>query len=88
LLQGTTKYAAGLAFDHEDPIVLGAVITYFKKALLHVNLSIDLMRVLKVEGLMNEREYLPLNTRIFELRNNLGIMIQEMREHLNKFTNK
>ncbi|NCP84672.1 MAG: hypothetical protein GW823_07210 [Bacteroidetes bacterium] len=88
LLQGTTKYAAGLAFDHEEPTVIGAVITYFKKALSHINLAIDLLRVLKVEGLLNDREYLPLNTRIFELRNNLGIMIQEMREHLNKFTNK
>lgn len=81
-LQTTSKFAAALAFDHYDATYLGAIITYCKRALTHANTALELLRLLKHEQILHEREYNPLQVRFFEFRNNLGLLIQEMREHL------
>lgn len=85
LLLATTKYAGGLAFDIEDLSTMGAIITYFKHSLTHLNNAMDKLGQLKNEELITQSEYDVLFTRFFELRNNMGIMIQEMREFLEKY---
>ena len=81
-LQITTRFAAALAFDHQDINFLGAIITYCKKALGHANTALELIKQIKHEKVIHEREYNPLQIRLFELRNDIGLLIQEMREFL------
>lgn len=82
ILQTTSKFAAALAFDHYDATYLGAIIAYCKRALNHANAALELLRLLKHEQILHEREYNPLQVRFFEFRNNLGLLIQDMREYL------
>ncbi|TNE72325.1 hypothetical protein EP331_07485 [bacterium] len=82
LLHITTKMAAALSFNHEEVQYLGAIITYCKRALKHANKSLEMIKVLKNEAIVTDKEYPVLYTRLFELRNELGLLIQEMREFL------
>lgn len=83
LLQVTTKFAAALSFNLDDAHYLGAVITYFKRALNHANKALSQIRLLRHNDLLANYEFNELTTRLFELRNELALIIQKVREQLN-----
>lgn len=78
-LQVASKIAAGysLGFDRE---VLGANIAYNKKALQTANLCLQLWRNIYDKKLINRNHFLEVNARLFELRNEIGVYVQELRE--------
>ena len=77
-----TKVAGGFAFGY-DLDVLGGNIAYCKRALKSANRLLELLPGLKRRKFMRFADYRMLHERMFELRNELGIHIQEMREVLN-----
>lgn len=85
VLQTTSRIAGALAFNHAEVTYIGAIITYCKRAIKHANKALELIRVLKNDEIITEREYPAIYTRLFELRNELGLLIQDMRDFLNKF---
>ncbi len=82
-LQVASKIAAGysLGFDKE---VMGANIAYNKKALQAANLSLQYWRGIYEHKLVDRKLYLEVHARLFELRNDIGVYVQELRE---KFEN-
>ncbi len=77
VLHISTKLAAAysMGFDLE---VLGANIAYCKKALERANLTLLHLQSLR-ETPLNQEDYFELHRRLFELRNNIAIHIQETR---------
>ena len=73
------KIAAGYAFGFEKD-VLGANIAYSKKALRAANLALQQWRGVYDQKLVNRSMFLEINARLFELRNDIGIYVQELRE--------
>jgi len=73
------KIAAGYSFGFEQDM-LGGNIVYNKKALVNANNAISLLQKQKTAKYMTQREYYYLHERIFELRNEVGIYVQELRE--------
>lgn len=78
----STKIAAGYSFGF-DREVLGANIVYTKKALYHANHSLEMLYEWQHRHrLMSHERYLETHRKLHELRNNIGIYVQELR---NKF---
>ncbi|MCC5926413.1 MAG: hypothetical protein JJU41_07610 [Bacteroidetes bacterium] len=77
-----TKIAGGFAFGF-DLDVLGGNIAYCKRALKSANRILELLPGLRNRGFMRLVDYRSLHERIFELRNEIGIHIQDMRDVLN-----
>jgi hypothetical protein len=77
-----TKIAGGFAFGY-DIDVLGGNIAYCKRALMSANRILELLPGLRNRGFMRLVDYRSLHERMHELRNDIGIHIQEMREVLN-----
>ncbi len=83
LVSDSLKIAAKLAggysfgFDHE---YLGANIAYTKKALNYANKSLDMLQNMKGEPFFNKKQYIEFHSRLFELRNDIGIYTQELRD--------
>lgn len=77
----SSKLAAAysMGFDVE---VLGANIAYCKKALYKANNTLELLHMLKGNPL-NSKDYNEIHLRLFELRNNIAIHIQDTREFFN-----
>ena len=74
------KIAGGYSFGFEQEF-LGANIAYTKKALYCANDALTLLqRDLKKSRLISSKNYLHFHEQLFELRNNIGIYIQELRE--------
>jgi hypothetical protein len=74
------KLAAGYGFGFERD-VLGANIAYAKKALTSANRALAMLQHLKKKAsVFTKEEYLKLHERIFELRNDIGIYVQELRD--------
>lgn len=73
------KIAGGHSFGFEQDYI-GANIAYSKKALLSANHGLELMQGLKKKNLFTKRQYQELHARLFELRNDVGIYIQELRD--------
>lgn len=74
------KIAGGYAFgfDHD---FLGGNIAYTKKALYCANDALTILqRDLKESKYLTRKQYFYFHERLFALRNNIGIYIQEMRE--------
>jgi hypothetical protein len=82
-LQVSCKLAAGYSFGF-DQDVLGANIVYTKKALYRANRSLSILQTLKHRGIFTRNDYYRLHEWIFELRNDIGIYIQQLRD---KFDN-
>ena len=78
-LKIAAKLAGGYSFGFE-PEYLGANIAYTKKALSFANHSLELMQKLKTELLFNKLQYAEFNGRLFELRNDIGIYVQTLRD--------
>lgn len=80
ILKIGAKMAGGYSFGFEQDY-LGANIAYTKKALNCANESLSLLQQsLKNMPYMTPATYLLLHERIFELRNSIGVYIQELRE--------
>ncbi len=79
-LDVSIKLAAGYGFGFERD-VLGANIAYAKKALTSANRALAMLQHLKKKAsIFTKEEYLKLHERLFELRNDIGIYIQELRD--------
>lgn len=78
-LKIAAKLAGGYSFGF-DAEYLGANITYTKKALNFANQSLDMLQYLKTERVFKAQEYQDFHSRLFELRNDIGVYIQELRE--------
>ena len=77
-----TKIAGGFAFGY-DLDVLGGNIAYCKRALNSANRILELLPGLRNRQFMRLVDYRSLHERIFEVRNEIGMHIQDMREVLN-----
>ncbi|MEX1121135.1 MAG: hypothetical protein WED82_03320, partial [Balneolales bacterium] len=75
----SAKLAVGYSFGFEID-VLGANIVYCKKALGYANASLEMLQNLKNKELMDQSRYYEVHQRLFELRNEIGIYIQDLRE--------
>lgn len=73
------KIAGGHSFGFE-PEYIGANIAYSKKALKCANHGLELMPLFKKKKLLKTHQYLDLHARLFELRNDIGVYIQELRD--------
>ena len=73
------KLAGGYSFGF-DADYLGANIAYTKKALKYANLSLALLQSIKREEYIQSHSYADFHSRIFELRNDIGVYVQELRD--------
>ncbi|MGD8428157.1 MAG: hypothetical protein PVH63_11015 [Balneolaceae bacterium] len=74
------KIAGGYSFGFE-PDFLGGNIAYTKKALYCANDALTILQQdLKNVRFINKKQYFYYHEQLFELRNNIGIYIQELRE--------
>jgi hypothetical protein len=73
------KLAGGHSFGFE-PEYIGANIAYSKKALASANHALELLQSLKKKSIFVKKEYLEFHSVLFELRNDIGIYIQELRD--------
>lgn len=75
----SAKLAVGYSFGFEMD-VMGANIVYCKKALAYANTSLEMLQNMKKARLMKQSRYSEVHQRLFELRNDIGIYVQELRE--------
>ncbi len=73
------KLAGGYSFGFEADY-LGANIAYTKKALKCSNLSLALLQSQKSEEYFSNDYYGNFHERVFEIRNDIGIYVQELRD--------
>ncbi|MEQ9266440.1 MAG: hypothetical protein RLN81_14515 [Balneolaceae bacterium] len=73
------KLAGGYSFGFETEY-LGANIAYTKKALKYANLSLALLQSLSAKDYFDKRTYQDFHSRFFELRNDIGVYVQELRD--------
>ncbi|MBO6536863.1 MAG: hypothetical protein JJ966_11610 [Balneolaceae bacterium] len=73
------KLAGGYSFGFE-PEYIGANIAYTKKALKCSNLALALLQAQRSEEYFNASDYGDFHERIFELRNDVGVYVQELRD--------
>lgn len=84
ILKIGAKLAGGYSFGFEQDF-LGGNIVYNKKALSCANNSLLLLQdSLKKTPYMNREHYAELHESLFELRNDIGIYVQELREQFNR----
>lgn len=78
------KLAGGYSFGFEQDF-LGGNIVYTKKALQCANNALHLLQdYMKKTPFMEKDEYVYLHEILFELRNDIGIYVQELREQFNR----
>jgi hypothetical protein len=75
----SAKLAGGYSFGF-DLDVLGGNIAYTKKALRSANEALMHLQKLKRGSLFSGNQYFELHNRLFEIRNDIGIYIQELRD--------
>jgi hypothetical protein len=73
------KLAGGHSFGFEQDYI-GANIAYSKKALASANRALELIQSLKKKSLFQKKDYKEFHAVLFELRNDIGIYIQELRD--------
>lgn len=76
------KLAGGYSFGFETDY-LGANIAYTKKALACSNTCLSLILTLKSKDIFTKAQYLNFHGRFFELRNDIGVYVQELRDRFN-----
>ncbi|MGM0505649.1 MAG: hypothetical protein ACQER4_00500 [Bacteroidota bacterium] len=82
ILKISAKLAGGYSFDYEQDY-LGGNIAYNKRGLHCANSALQLLQIQKSSPYMNPVLYNRLHSRLFELRNEIGIYIQELRDRFN-----
>lgn len=83
VVQISTKIAGGYAFGYEAD-VLGANIAYNKRALSFANKALLELQSLKDLNLFAREDYYRVHAILFELRNDIGIYVQELRERFHQ----
>lgn len=73
------KLAGGYSFGF-DPDLIGGNIAYTKKALHSANHALIRLQELKKSGLLSPSEYAAFHGELFEIRNDIGIYVQRLRE--------
>lgn len=73
------KLAGGHSFGFEQDYI-GANIAYSKKALSSANRALSIMQQLKKKSLFQKKSYMIFHAELFEVRNDIGIYIQELRD--------
>lgn len=73
------KIAGGHSFGFEQDYI-GANIAYSKKALNIANHALGLLQGFKKQALLTKRQYQDMHEHLFELRNDIGVYIQELRD--------
>lgn len=73
------KLAGGHSFGFEQEYI-GANIAYSKKALANANTALELIQTLKKKSFFTRKQYLQIHSDLFELRNDIGIYVQELRD--------
>lgn len=73
------KIAGGHSFGFEQDFI-GANIAYSKKALYCANHALELFSSLRKKNIFTKRQYQEVHARLFELRNDIGIYVQELRD--------
>lgn len=81
-LKIAAKLAGGYSFGFEQEF-LGANIAYTKKSLNFANQSLEMIQKLRKKPCFNKQTYAEFHSRLFELRNDIGIYIQELRDRFN-----
>lgn len=79
ILKIGAKLAGGYSFGFEADY-LGANIAYTKKALKSSNLSLALLQAQRSEEYFSSEVYSGFHERIFEIRNDIGVYTQELRD--------
>lgn len=79
------KIAGGYSFGFE-PDFLGGNIAYTKKALHYANEALAILqRDLKNTRFLSKKQYYYFHGQLFELRNSIGIYVQELREQFFRY---
>lgn len=73
------KLAGGHSFGFE-PEYIGANIAYSKKALNSANSALNSIQQLKKKSLFRKEQYNAFHEKLFELRNEIGVYVQELRD--------
>lgn len=73
------KLAGGYSFGFETDY-LGANIAYTKKALKCCNLALILLQAQKTEVYFSKKQYITFHEYFFEIRNDIGVYVQELRD--------
>jgi hypothetical protein len=81
-LKIAAKLAGGYSFGFEQEF-LGANIAYTKKSLSFANQTLEKIKKLKKKKCFNQKSYSELHGSLFELRNDIGIYVQELRDRFN-----
>lgn len=66
----------GIGTEHDE---IGGNIACAKRGLREANLALGLLQELRAEPYLDDAEYRPLYERVYELRNALGLYVQELR---------
>ena len=82
VLKITSKLAGGYSFGFEQD-VLGGNIAYTKKALYSANEALNYLQNMKREPFIVKAVYSRFHGRLFEIRNDIGIYVQDLRERFN-----
>jgi hypothetical protein len=82
LLTLSAKLAGGYSFG-VDVDNIGANIVYCRKALQAANRALELMQSLRGRPHLEGFEYAAIHNELFELRNDIGVHIQELRDRFN-----
>ncbi len=79
MLKINAKLAGGYSFGFEQD-VLGGNIVYTKKALFSANNALGYLQTMKKEPFIVQAVYFKFHCRLFEIRNDIGIYLQELRD--------
>jgi hypothetical protein len=82
LLTLSAKLAGGYSFG-VDVDNIGANIVYCRKALQAANRALELMQAQRVRPHLEGFDYTEIHNELFELRNDIGVHIQELRDRFN-----
>src|SRR5699024_9380792 len=86
ILKIGAKIVGGYSFGFEQEF-LGGNIVYTKKALFCANDALTLLqREIKRTGLLGNKNYYYFHEQLFELRNDIGISIQDLRTEFYRAT--
>lgn len=79
VLKVSAKLAGGYSFGFEQE-VLGGNIAYTKKALYSANHALNYLQKMKREPFIVPSLYSKFHGRLFEIRNDIGVYVQELRD--------
>ena len=70
----------GIGYEHD---MLGGNIACLKRGIASANAALDLLRELKDRSYMNAEMYRALFEKTYEVRNQVGVYIQDLRDRFN-----